>query len=65
MAQSAAQSNGMIIRDFLSVADLLEQPSLARVYTYLYLEGDSTVAELMDALDLAQETAYSYVNRLT
>lgn len=65
MAQTASRKNGEIVHDFLSIADLLEQPQLARIYTYLYREGDATVPELMEALDLPQGTAYTYVNQLT
>jgi DNA-binding MarR family transcriptional regulator len=65
MAQTASRKNGEIVHDFLSIADLLEQPQLARLYTYLYREGDAPVQELMDALDLPQGTAYTYVNQLT
>jgi DNA-binding MarR family transcriptional regulator len=65
MSQTASRKDGEIVRDFLSIADLLEQPQLARIYTYLYREGDATVRELVDALDLSQGTAYTYVNQLT
>ena len=65
MSQTASRQEGEIIRDFLSIADLLEQTQLARIYAYLYREGEATVGELMDALDLPQGTAYTYVNQLT
>lgn len=65
MAQTASRTDGEIVHDFLSVAELLEQPHLACIYTYLYREGDAPVAELMDALALSQGTAYTYVNQLT
>ncbi|WP_435079554.1 DUF7437 domain-containing protein [Halococcus sp. AFM35] len=65
MSQTASSQEGEIVRDFLSIADLLEQPQLARIYTYLYHEGEATVGELIDALDLPQGTAYTYVNQLT
>ena len=65
MSQTASSQEGEIVRDFLSIADLLEQPQLARIYTYLYHEGEATVGEIIDALDLPQGTAYTYVNQLT
>ena len=65
MSRTASQQEGEIIRDFLSVADLLEQPQLARIYAYLFREGEATASELIDELDLAQGTAYNYVNQLT
>ena len=64
MSRTSNRADGEVIRDFLSVADLLEEPQLAQLYAYLAREGESTVQELMDALDLAQGTAYTYVNRL-
>jgi len=64
MSRTSNRADGDIIRDFLSVADLLEEPKLAQLYAYLTREGEATVQELMDALDLAQGTAYTYVNRL-
>jgi DNA-binding transcriptional ArsR family regulator len=48
----------------LSVAALLEEPRLARLYASLAREGEATVQDVMDDLELAQGTAYSYVNRL-
>jgi DNA-binding MarR family transcriptional regulator len=65
MSQTASRTDGEIIHDFLSIADLLEQTQLARIYTYLYREDDASVQELMDVLDLSQGTAYTYVNQLT
>ena len=64
MSQTTSRKDGEIVRDFLSIADLLEQTQLARIYTHLYREEDATVRELMDALDLSQGTAYTYVNQL-
>ncbi len=64
MSSTSNRANGDVIRDFLSVADLLEEPQLAQLYAYLTREGEATVGELMEALDLAQGTAYTYVNQL-
>jgi len=64
MSSTSNQANGDVIRDFLSVADLLEEPQLAQLYAYLAREDEATVAEVMDALNFAQGTAYTYVNRL-
>ena len=64
MSRTSNRADGDIVRDFLSVADLLEEPQLAQVYAYLAREDETTVQEVMDELDLAQGTAYSYVNRL-
>ena len=64
MSQPATPADGDIVRDFLSVADLLDEPQLARLYAYFDREGSATVTDAMAALDLPQGTAYSYVNRL-
>lgn len=64
MSQTSKQATGNIVRDFLSVADLLEEPQLAQLYTYLAHEDEATVQDVIDDLGLAQGTAYSYVNRL-
>ncbi|WP_049921956.1 DUF7437 domain-containing protein [Halopiger djelfimassiliensis] len=64
MSRTSNRANGTVIRDFLSVADLLEEPQLAQLYAYLAGEGEATVREVMNALDLPQGTAYTYVNRL-
>ena len=64
MSRTSNRADGEVIRDFLSVADLLEKPQLAQLYAYLVREEEATVQELMSELDLAQGTAYTYVNRL-
>ncbi|MDL0142603.1 DUF7437 domain-containing protein [Halobacterium salinarum] len=64
MSRTSNRADGDIVQDFLSVADLLEEPQLAQLYAYLAREGEATVQDVMDDLDLAQGTAYSYVNRL-
>jgi DNA-binding MarR family transcriptional regulator len=64
MSRTASQQEGEIVQDFLSIADLLEQTQLARIYAYLYRKGETTVSELIDALDFSQGTAYTYVNQL-
>lgn len=64
MSRTSIRADGEIVRDFLSVADLLEEPRLAELYAYLAREEEATVREVMDALDLPQGTAYTYVDRL-
>jgi len=57
-------ANGDIVQDFLSIADLLEETQLAQLYAYLARECEATVQDVIDDLELAQGTAYSYMNRL-
>ncbi|MUW13463.1 ArsR family transcriptional regulator [Halorubrum sp. CBA1125] len=64
MSRTSNRPDGDIVQDFLSVADLLAEPQLAQLYAYLARESEATVQDVMDDLELAQGTAYSYVNRL-
>jgi DNA-binding MarR family transcriptional regulator len=64
VSRTSDRADGDIVRDFLSVADLLVEPQLAQLYAYLAREDEVTVQEVIDDLELAQGTAYSYVNRL-
>jgi len=64
MSESTHRADGTLVRELLSVADLLADPALAQLHAYLARGGEATVREMMDALDLPQGTAYSYVNRL-
>ena len=64
MSRTSKQADGDIVRDFLSVADLLEEPQLAQLYAYLAREDGTTVQDVMTDLGLAQGTAYTYVDRL-
>jgi DNA-binding MarR family transcriptional regulator len=64
VSRTSNRADGDIVQDFLSVANLLEEPKLAQLYAYLAREGKATVQDVMDDLELAQGTAYSYVNRL-
>ncbi|RQG90862.1 DUF7437 domain-containing protein [Natrarchaeobius chitinivorans] len=64
MSRTTNRADGDIVRDFLSVANLLEEPQLAQLYSYLAREGEVTVQNAIKDLELAQGTAYSYVNRL-
>ena len=64
MGHDANHADGDIVQNFLAVADLLEEPQLAQLYAYLAREGEATVQNVMEDLELAQGTADSYVNRL-
>ena len=64
MSRTSNRTDGDIIRDFLSVAGLLQEPQLAQLYTYLVHGHEATVQDVIDDLELGQGTAYSNVNRL-
>ena len=64
MSRTSNRADGDLVRDFLSVADLLEKPQLAQLYAYLARKDEATVQDVIDDLELAQGTAYTYVNRL-
>jgi hypothetical protein len=47
------------VNGFMSVARLLEEPRLARLYTHVLREGEVTIDEIVEELDLPRTTAYS------
>lgn len=47
------------VNGLLSVAQLLEEPRLARVYTFALREGKATIDDMVDALEMPRTTAYS------
>lgn len=57
MSRTSKRADGDMVRDFPSIADLLNRPQLAQLYTYLACEGEATAQEVMTELELAQGTA--------
>ncbi len=47
------------INGLMSVAQLLEEPRLARLYTFVLREGEVTIDEIVDELEMPRTTAYS------
>ncbi|MDF9746289.1 DUF7437 domain-containing protein [Natrinema salsiterrestre] len=47
------------INGLLSVAQLLEEPRLARLYTFILREGELTIDDIVDALEMPRTTVYS------
>lgn len=64
MSHTTDRTSGDIVGAFLSVADLIEEPRLARLYAELSRTDDATVRELIEALEIPQGTAYADINRL-
>lgn len=64
MAHSPSTSGQPPIQQLQTVADLLDTPTLARLYAYLLQNGPVTVSEIIDELDIPQGTAYDYVQNL-
>lgn len=52
------------INGLLSVAQLLEEPRLARLYTFVLRDGEVTIDDMVAALDLPRTTAYSDADTL-
>jgi hypothetical protein len=52
------------INGLLSVAQLLEEPRLARLYTFALRHDEVTVDDVVDGLDLPRTTAYSDADTL-
>lgn len=47
------------INGFISVAQLLEEPRLARLYTYVLRAGEVTIDDIVEELGMPRTTAYS------
>ena len=47
------------INGLMSIAHLLEEPRLARLYTFVLKKGEVTIDDLVDELDMPRTTAYS------
>ncbi len=47
------------INGFMSVAQLLEEPRLARLYTYILREGDVTIDDIVADTEIPRTTAYA------
>jgi hypothetical protein len=47
------------VNGFLSVAQLLEEPRLARLYTFVLRDGEVTIDDIVDELEMPRTTAYS------
>lgn len=64
MAKSSPQSNHSPLRQLQAIVDLLETPSLARIYAYVLQNGPTTVSDIIDSLGIPQGTAYDYIQKL-
>lgn len=47
------------VNGLLSVAQLLEEPRLARLYTFILQEGEVIIDDIIDELEMPRTTAYS------
>jgi len=52
------------INGLMSVARLLEEPRLARLYTFILREGEVTIDEIVDQVEMPRSTAYSDTSTL-
>jgi len=59
-----ADETGREVQQLLSVAELLEEPRLARLYACIDRAGEATVVDVVDRVDVSQGTVYDYVDRL-
>ncbi|MFC7156650.1 helix-turn-helix domain-containing protein [Halomarina halobia] len=64
MAQSQPTPPAPSIEQLRTVVELIETPVLARVYAYVLHAGPTTVADLVEQVDVPQGTAYDYVRKL-
>ncbi|MDZ7730598.1 MAG: helix-turn-helix domain-containing protein [Natrialbaceae archaeon] len=56
---TAAGDPERAVNGLLSVAQLLEEPRLARLYTFVLREGPVTIDDIVETLELPRTTAYS------
>jgi hypothetical protein len=52
------------INGLMSVAQLLEEPRLARLYTFVLREDETTIDDIVVSLDIPRTTAYSDMGKL-
>ena len=52
------------INGLISIAQLLEEPRLARLYTFVLREGEITIDDVVSALEIPRTTAYSDMGTL-
>lgn len=64
MVGSPARSERRPLEELQTVVDLLEKPTLARVYGFILRDGPVSVGQVVEQLDVPQGTAYDYVERL-
>jgi hypothetical protein len=64
MAHSQSRSGQPPIQQLQTVADLLETPTLARLYAHVLQHGPVTVSGIIDETEIPQGTAYDYVQNL-
>lgn len=64
MAKSSTQSDHPPLHQLQTVVDLLETPSLARIYAYVLQNGPTTVSDIIDHLGIPQGTTYDYIQKL-
>ncbi|WP_027119261.1 DUF7437 domain-containing protein [Natronorubrum tibetense] len=63
MSQSTTPSE-VPIEQLRMLVDLLENPTLARIYTYVLQTDGATVEDMITDLEIPQGTAYDYVRKL-
>lgn len=56
---TAAGDPERAINGFMSVAQLLEEPRIARLYTYILRAGEVTIDDIVADLEMPRTTAYS------
>lgn len=52
------------LADMISLVDLIRDPTLSRIYTYVRRVGPSTVGTIAEEVDIPERTAYDYVHKL-
>lgn len=64
MSKSAPPTDSISIERLRTVVDLLENPTLGRIYIHILHRDGTTVADVVSELGVPQGTAYDYVRTL-
>jgi DNA-binding MarR family transcriptional regulator len=58
------QYHGTALNEMISLVDIIREPTLARIYTFIRCTGPQSVRDIVDDLEIPERTAYEYVNKL-
>lgn len=63
MSQSE-QYHGTALNEMVSLVEIIQEPTLARIYTTIRRNGPMSVRDIVNKLGVPKRTAYDYVDKL-
>lgn len=63
MSQSE-QYHGTALNEMMSLVEIIQEPTLARIYTAVRRNGPMSVRDIVNELGVPKRTAYDYVDKL-